>query len=79
MSAELNPENAVRKIYDCSPRVARYAIDALVADGDTVAAAWTGTLPGGDEMRGLSLYQVSGGLIRWTRHALIGSLPPTGR
>ncbi|MGH3402356.1 MAG: hypothetical protein ACRDRJ_07565 [Streptosporangiaceae bacterium] len=24
-------------------------------------------------------HQVSGGLIRWTRHALIGSLPPTGR
>ena len=56
----------------------RYAIDALVADGDTVAAAWTGTLPSGDEMRGLSLYQVSGGLLRWTRHALIGNRPPTG-
>jgi SnoaL-like domain len=55
--------------------VISYAIDALVADGDTVAAAWTGTLPSGAQMRGLSLYQVSGGLIRSTRHALIGDLP----
>ena len=52
-----------------------YAIDALVADGDMVAIAWTGTLPGGAEMKGLSLYRVAGGLLRWTRHALIGDMP----
>jgi hypothetical protein len=53
----------------------RYQIDALVPDGDAVAAVWTGTMPGGAEFRGLSLYQTSGGLIRSTRHALIGELP----
>jgi hypothetical protein len=49
-----------------------YTIDALVPDGDVVAAVWTGTLPGGGTLRGLSLYQVTGGLLRSTRHALIG-------
>jgi hypothetical protein len=53
----------------------RYAIDALVVDGDTVAAAWTGTPPDGSEFRGLSLYRASGGLLRSTRHAVIGALP----
>jgi hypothetical protein len=53
--------------------VIRYTIDALVADGDMVAAAWTGALPGGDEVKGLSLYRTSGGLLRSTRHALIGN------
>jgi hypothetical protein len=52
-----------------------YAIDALVADGDTVAAAWTGTLANGATYRGLSLYNAAGGLLRCTRHALIGGLP----
>jgi SnoaL-like domain len=57
--------------------VIRYTIDALVADGDMVAAAWTGTLPSGEEIgKGLSLYRTSGGLLRSTRHALIGSTPP---
>ena len=56
--------------------VIRYTIDALVADGDMVAAAWTGTLPSGDEAKGLSLYLTSGGLLRSTRHALIGNMPP---
>jgi SnoaL-like domain len=59
--------------------IIRYTIDALVADGDTVAAAWTGTLPGGAEMRGLSLYGAAGGLLRWTRHALIGDIPGVSR
>jgi hypothetical protein len=40
-----------------------------------VAVAWTGTLPGGAEMKGLSLYRVTGGLLRSTRHALIGDMP----
>jgi SnoaL-like protein len=52
-----------------------YTIDALVADGDTVAAAWTGTLPNNGTYKGLSLYNAAGGLLRWTRHALIGGLP----
>ena len=55
--------------------VSRYVIDALVADGDMVAAAWTGTLPSGAEFKGLGLYRTSGGLLRSTRHALIGDLP----
>ena len=53
----------------------RYEIDALVVDGDMVAAAWTGTLLNGSELRGLSLYRTSGGLLRSPRHALIGNLP----
>ncbi len=53
----------------------RYTIDALVPDGDMVAAAWTGTLPSSAEMKGLSLYRATGGLLRSTRHALIGDLP----
>jgi SnoaL-like domain len=52
-----------------------YSIDALVPDGDMVAVAWTGTLPSGATMRGLSLYRASGGLLRSTRHAVIGALP----
>jgi hypothetical protein len=52
-----------------------YEIDALVTDADVVAAAWTGTLPNGSQMRGLSVYRVSGGLISSTRHALIGDMP----
>ena len=64
-------ENAVR----IAGGLITYAIDALVADGDLVAAAWTGTLPSGAVMRGLSLYHADGGLLRSTRHALIGDLP----
>jgi hypothetical protein len=52
-----------------------YTIDALVADGDTVAAVWVGTLPSGATFRGLSLYLVAGGLLRSTRHAVIGEIP----
>jgi SnoaL-like domain len=117
VSAQLSPEQAVRKFYDCytdgrpedfdecvapdyadyghtppgiGPAGARddyehavrraggpiaYTIDALVADGDMVAVAWTGTLTGGATMKGLSLYQAAGGLLRSTRHALISGLP----
>ncbi len=53
----------------------RYTIDALVVDDEMVAVAWTGTLPSGAEMKGLSLYRTSGGQILYTRHALIGDLP----
>jgi hypothetical protein len=52
-----------------------YKIDALVVDDDVVAAAWTGTVPSGAQRSGLSVYRVSGGLIRSTRHALIGDIP----
>ena len=63
-------ENAVKR----AGAVISYTIDALVVDGDMVATAWTGTLPGGKEIgKGLSLYRTSGGLLRSTKHALIGS------
>jgi hypothetical protein len=52
-----------------------YTIDALVADDDMVAAVWTGTLPSKATYQGLSLYRATGGLIRSTRHAVIGDLP----
>lgn len=64
-------ENAVKM----SGGLISYVIDALVADGDMVAATWTGTLANGAAFKGLSLYRTSGGLLRSTRHALIGSLP----
>ena len=66
-----NFEDAVKQ----AGAVIRYTIDALVADGDMVAAAWTGTLPSGDEAKGLSHYRTSGGLLRSTRQALIGTTP----
>ena len=117
MSAQLSPEEAVRKFFDCytsgrpqdfdqcvapdyvdygheppgiGPAGARgdyenavklagglitYTIDALVADGDMVAAVWTGTMPSAATFQGLSLYRVFGGLLRSTRHALMGELP----
>jgi hypothetical protein len=117
VSAQLSPEQTVRKFFDCytygrpeefdecvapeytdyghtppgiGPGGARddyenavrqagglitYTIDALVADGDMVAVAWTGTLPGGAKIQGLSLYRASGGLLRSTRHTRIGSPP----
>src|ERR1700752_4952362 len=59
-------ENGVKQ----AGAVIGYTIDALVADGEMVAAVWTGTLPGGAEIgKGLSLYRTSGGLVRSTRHA----------
>src|ERR1700722_10389276 len=53
----------------------RYVIDALITDGETVAAAWTGTVPSGADFKGLALYRVSGGLLRSTRQTVIGELP----
>ena len=64
-------DNAVKMIGG----VTRYTIDALIPDGDMVAAAWTGTIPSGAEFKGLALYRTSGGLLRSTRNALIGDLP----
>ena len=74
----IGPDGA-RDDYDNAVKLAggliRYTIDALVPDGDMVAAAWTGALPGGAEMKGLSLYRATGGLLRSTRHALIDDMP----
>lgn len=64
-------DNAVKMVGG----VSRYVIDALVADGEMVAAAWTGRIPSGAEFRGLALYRVSDGLLRSTRQTLIGDLP----
>lgn len=117
MSAQLSPEEAVRRFFDCytsgrpedfdecvasdyvdyghsppgiGPDGARddyenavkrvgglisYTIDALVADDDIVAVVRTGTLPSGATYQGLSLYRATGGLLRSTRHAVIGDLP----
>ncbi|HUA27759.1 MAG TPA: nuclear transport factor 2 family protein [Streptosporangiaceae bacterium] len=55
--------------------VPTYVIDAQVPDGDMVATLWTGTVPGGAEFKGLSLFRISDGLLRSTRHTLIGGLP----
>ena len=41
-------ENAVKQVGG----LIRYTIDALVADGEMVAVAWTGTLPSGAAMAG---------------------------
>lgn len=54
----------------------KYDVDALVArDDGNVAVAWTGTLRGGKQSKGLSLYLVQDGKITETRHAAIGALP----
>jgi hypothetical protein len=53
-----------------------YDIDALVAGDDAVAVAWTGHLPNGASLSGLSLYRISDGKIAETRHTSIG--PPPG-
>lgn len=55
--------------------VPTYDLDALVARDDTVAAVWTGHLRDGSVYRGLSLYQITGGLVTEIRHALIGPPP----
>jgi hypothetical protein len=52
-----------------------YVIDALISDGDMAAVAWTGTIPNGSVFRGLSLYRTTDGLLRSTRHDIIGDLP----
>jgi hypothetical protein len=69
--ARADYENAVKQ----SNGLITYTIDALVVDGDMVAVVWTGTLPSGAMVRGLSLYRATGGMLRSTRHALIGDLP----
>jgi SnoaL-like domain len=117
VSAQLSPEEVVRKFFDCYSNgrpedfdevvasdyldfghnppgrgadgarddyenavnvaggVIRYTIDALVVDGDTVAADWTGRLNGVPIGRGLGLYRTSGGLLRSTRHTLYETVP----
>jgi hypothetical protein len=65
----MSPEEAVRKFFDCYTNCRPEDFDTVVA------AAWTGTLVSGAEFRGLSLYRATGGLLRSTRHAVIGNLP----
>ena len=60
---------------DLAGGVIHYDIDALVARENTVAAAWTGRLQNGSEVRGLSLYAVAQGRVAEVRNALIGELP----
>ncbi len=48
-----------------------FTIDALVVDGEAVAALWTGHSPNGDSAQGLSLYRVVDGLLHSTRHTFI--------
>jgi hypothetical protein len=69
--ARADYESAIRRVGG----VITYVIDALVADDDIVTVAWTGTIPNGAAVKGLSLYKATGGLLRWTRHALYGDVP----
>ncbi len=55
--------------------VTKYDIDAMVAPDDTVAVAWTGHLPSGSDVSGLSLYRVLDGRVAEARNAIIGPLP----
>jgi ketosteroid isomerase-like protein len=57
--------------------VPRYDIDALVArdDDGTVAVSWTGHLPSGTDVHGLSLYRVADGQVTEARHKMIGPPP----
>jgi hypothetical protein len=64
--ARADYENAVK----VAGEVIRYTIDALVVDGDMVAADWTGRVNGTAIGRGLSLYRTSDGLLRSIRHTL---------
>jgi hypothetical protein len=52
-----------------------HTVDALVSDGDIVAVAWTGTLSSSATYQGLGFDRAMGGLLRSTRHAVIGDLP----
>jgi hypothetical protein len=74
----IGPDGA-RADYDHAVKlvggITRYAIDALVPDDDVVAVAWTGTLPNGAQMKGLSVYRTAGGLLKSTRHTRIGDMP----
>jgi hypothetical protein len=74
----MGPDGA-RDDYEAAIKLAggriRYTIDAVVVADDMVAASWRGALPNGAEVKGLGLYQVTGGLLRFTRHELIGGLP----
>ena len=69
--ARADYHNAVEQAGGLIP----YTIDGLVVDGNMVAAAWTGTLPGGQKAGGVSLYRTAAGLLRSTRHALFGDTP----
>ena len=55
--------------------VTPYDIDALVANDDTVTAAWTGHPAKGSDFRGVSLFRVANGRVSEIRHAFIGAPP----
>ena len=56
--------------------VPSWTIDAMAADpSGWVAAQWTGTTPGGQEFRGVSLYLVQDGQLQLTRHDIVGGPP----
>jgi hypothetical protein len=69
--ARADYQNAVEQVGGVIP----YTIDALVVDGDMVAAAWTGTLPCGQKAGGVSLYRITDGLLRSTRHSFFKDTP----
>jgi hypothetical protein len=72
----MSPEEAVRAFFDCYTNGRPEDFDACVApDYVDYGHEPPGIGPGGAEMKGLSLYRVTGGLLRSTRHALIGGLP----
>src|SRR5580704_6881066 len=52
--------------------VPTYDLDAILADdNDNVAVVWTGHIPSGDSITGLSLYRVSNGQVLEIRHTII--------
>jgi hypothetical protein len=70
----MTPEEAVRKFFDCYTNGRPEDFDECVAP-DYVDYGHTPPGVGPAVMRGLSLYHAGGGLLRSTRHALIGDLP----
>jgi hypothetical protein len=52
--------------------VPTFDFDAIVADDkDNVAVVWTGHLPNGGSVQGLSLYRVSNGQVLEIRHTIL--------
>lgn len=70
----LGPDGArddYRQAVEKTGGITTYAIDGLVVDEDVVAVVWTGTLPSGAQMSGLSTYRVRDGKLASTRHTRI--------
>ena len=93
MSAQLSPEEAVLKFFDCytnsrpedfddcvAPDYVDYGhepagIGPAGARDDYEHAVKRAGGPIAYRIDGLSLYRITGGLLRSTRHALIGNIP----